>query len=227
MCVLSAISIGSAIAGIVGTAVSVVGGMQQAKAQQQEAEYQAQVAQPNANIANENAAQVRQQGIEDARNQRLKALSTIGTQKAQMAANGMNIGDGSALDTIEDTAMLGEMDALSTMYNAEQHALNYEQQSANFQNQANLSRMAGQNASSASRINAIAGGLNGASKVGLSVSNAWGGMNSDWLSNTKSNIKNFGSSLRAKTFSVLHKPKFKGNQLTSAEYTLDGMYGLA
>lgn len=227
MCILSAISIGSAIAGIVGTAVSVVGGIQQAKAQQQEAEYQAQVSAQNAKIANENAAQVRQQGIEDARNQRLKALSTIGTQKVQMAANGFNVGEGSALDTIEDTAMLGEMDALSTMYNAEQHALNYEQQATNFQNQANLQRLAGKNAASASRINAIAGGLNSISKVGLTVSNSWGGMNSDWTTNASNKIKNFGSSLRAKTFSALHKPKFRDNQLTSNEYTLDGMYGLA
>lgn len=199
-----------AIGTIASGVTTVVGGIQQAKAQEEEADYQAKVARQNAEIANENAAQARQQGIEDARNIRMKALSTIGLQQAQMAANGMNIGDGSALDTIEDTAMLGEMDALSTMYNAEQNAVNFEQQGANFLNQANLQEMAGRNAAKASRINGVAGGLNAIAKSGNMVSNAWSGVSNGDFANK---VKGFGSSLKSKAFSWTHR-----NNLTMSEY---------
>ena len=128
--------------------------------------YQAQMNENNAKIAQQNAANERQSGLEEARLQRMKTLQAIGTQQTGLAANGIDVTQGTALDTIEDTATMGELDALMTTYNSERAALNFEQQANNFSNQANLDRIAAANAKTAGTINAISYGLDGLSGIG-------------------------------------------------------------
>lgn len=169
-------AIGSAVTGIATSSI-------QAKNQQAMYNYQAQVDRNNARIANQNAANERQSGLEESRLQRMKTLSNIGNQQTAMAANGIDITSGTALDTIEDTATAGELDALMTMYNSERTAINYEQQAANFNNQANLDSIAGKNARKAGTINALSYGFDGISNAAGSfgglgnigkVSSKWG-----------------------------------------------------
>lgn len=155
------LSITSACITAISTAISVPAAIQQGKQAKATYEYQAKVAKKNAEIAQQNAGQERQSGIEEARLQRIKTLQTIGVQQTAMAANGIDIGSGTALDMIEDTAQMGELDALTIKYNSERNALNYEQQASNFLNQSNLDKMSAKNVSSASKINAISTGLNG------------------------------------------------------------------
>lgn len=173
MCVLSSITmagvmtalkvVGSVMA-IAATAISVPASIQQGKNAQAMYNYQAKVARNNAEIAQQNADQERQAGLEEARWQRIKTLQNIGSQQVSMAGNGIDITSGTALDTIEDTAQMGELDALMIQYNSERAAQNYEQQAANFNNQANLDVIAGKNAAKAGTINGIAYGLNGLSQ---------------------------------------------------------------
>lgn len=164
-----------------GIATGVMGGVsayQQGKAQQAQMNYQAQVARNNAKIAQANADQKRQEGIEEARTQRMKTLQKVGAQQAALAANGVDISQGTALDMIEDTSAMGELDALTTRYNYETHALGYEQQASNFRNQANLDTFAGQNAYKAGMTNAIASGIGGLSDLGMTVASNWYSPNS-------------------------------------------------
>ena len=174
MCVATSIILGSiaAAAALAGTAVSVVSAVQQGEQQQAYYNYQAQVAQENAKIAQKNANLERQQGIEEARLQRIKTNQAIGSQQTAMAANGVDVTQGTALDVIEDTAAMGELDALQTRYNYERKALKYEQDANNYQNQSSLDVIAGQNAYSAGKMNALASGLEGISKTG-SVAAKW------------------------------------------------------
>ena len=105
-----------------------------------------------------------------------------------MAGNGIDITSGTALDTIEDTAQYGELDALMTQYNAERTALNYEQQASNFNNQANLDKIAAQNAATAGKMNAFASGLNGISNiasVGAGGLGSLGKVSNKWTSYSK------------------------------------------
>ena len=125
----SALAIAGNVAIAVGTVASiggsVMGGIssyQQGKQQQAMYNYQAQVAQENTRIAQQNAAEVRQQGIEEERLQRMKTLQNIGSQQTAMAANGIDITQGTPLDVIGDTAAMGELDALTTRYNYEKKA---------------------------------------------------------------------------------------------------------
>lgn len=164
------------IVGVVGTALSttmgVVSSIQQGNAAQEQYNYQAQVAKKNANIAQQNADQKRQEGIEEARQQRIKTLQAVGSQQAAMAANGIDISSGTALDIIEDTTATGELDALTKQYNYESQAIALEQQADNFNNQASLDTLAGQNAYQAGKMNAISAGVKGLADT-ASVASKW------------------------------------------------------
>ena len=161
-----------AVAAIAGGAVAAVGAVQEGKAKKAEYTYQAKVAEENAKIAQENANVQRQQGIEEARLQRIKTASVIGSQKTAMAANGVDITQGTAVDVISDTAAMGELDALQTQYNYESKARAYETEAGNFINQSRLDMLAGQNAYSAGKINAISQGIGGIERASSSLVHA-------------------------------------------------------
>lgn len=183
MCVLStALTMGTVLSAvfkaavtigtIASTTMGVVSSVQSGKAQKAQYDYQAKVAKKNAQIAQANADQKRQEGIEEARQQRMKTLRAVGSQQAAMAANGIDISSGTALDVIEDTAAMGELDALTTRYNYESQAVGLEQQANNFNNQAYLDSFAGQNAYKSGMINAAGTGFKGLADT-ASVASKW------------------------------------------------------
>ena len=172
----AALAIG-AVAGIAGGVIGGISSYQQGKQQQAMYNYQAKVAEENAKIANKNAATERQTGIEEARLQRMKTLQAVGSQQAAMAANGMDVTQGTSLDIIEDTAAMGELDALQIQTNYERKAQSYEAQANNFNNQASMDVIAGKNAYTAGQIKAVQTGLNGVSKT-VGVASKWVGFGS-------------------------------------------------
>lgn len=172
----AALAIG-AVAGIAGGVIGGISSYQQGKQQQAMYNYQAKVAEENAKIANKNAATERQTGIEEARLQRMKTLQAVGSQQAAMAANGMDVTQGTSLDIIEDTAAMGELDALQIQTNYERKAQSYEAQANNFNNQASMDVIAGKNAYTAGQIKAVQTGLNGVSKT-AGVASKWVGFGS-------------------------------------------------
>ena len=181
--VLTAVKVAGAIAAVASTAISIPATIQQGKSQEAMYNYQAKVNQENAKIAQENANVQRQQGIEEARLQRIKAASTIGAQKTAMAANGVDVTQGTAVDVIADTAAIGELDALQTQYNYEMKARGYEAQAGNFQNQANLDVISGKNAYTAGKTGAVQAGLAGLQQT-ADVASQWFGFGSG-STNTK------------------------------------------
>lgn len=161
-----------AVATIAATTLGTVSSVQQGKQQQAMYNYQAKVAEENAKIANKNAANERQTGIEEARLQRMKTMQVVGSQQAAMAANGMDITDGTSLDIIEDTAAMGELDALQIQTNYERKALAYEQQGLNYNNEARMDVIAGKNAYTTGVVKGVQTGLNGVSKM-TNVASKW------------------------------------------------------
>nr|DAO02397.1 MAG TPA: hypothetical protein [Caudoviricetes sp.] len=176
------LGISAIVASVVATAMSttmgVVSSVQSGKAQKAQYEYQAAVDRKNAQIAQSNADMKRQEGIEEARTQRIKTLQAVGSQQAAMAANGFDATSGTNLDIIEDTSAQGELDALTKQYNKETEALSYETSANNYSNQANLDSMAGQNAYKTGMLNAVGTGFKGLGQVATSVSDKWYSPNS-------------------------------------------------
>ena len=124
----------------------------------------------------------------------MKTAQKIGLQSTALAANGVDVTQGTSVDVIEDTAAMGELDALQTSYNYETKAMQYDQQANNMLNQANIDVISGRNAYSAGRMNALASGLNGISKTG-EVADKWLGYSTPvgtrWGTRVTGDVNNF------------------------------------
>ena len=123
---------------VVGGAVSAVGSMQQSKAQAGQAKYYAAVARNNEILAKRAADDARERGLVEELNQRIRTNQLVGRQRASLAANGVEVGTGSAIDLVEDTLKIGETDALTIRANAERDAMGYLAQGADFKGEASL-----------------------------------------------------------------------------------------
>ena len=110
------------------TALQAVGGMNQARAQKAQARYQAQLAENNRIIAEQNAQAALQEGKAEEQQHRRKLRAFIGRQRALMGGSGTLIDEGDNLEILADSAMLGELDALTILNNAERRARGFRQQ---------------------------------------------------------------------------------------------------
>jgi len=126
-------------------AVSAVGSVQQSKAQQAQARYQEGVARNNEILARRAADDARERGRIEEMNARIRTSQLVGRQRASLAANGVDVGSGSAIDLITDTFKIGETDALTIRANAERDAAAYLAQAGNFQGEAGLYKSSASN----------------------------------------------------------------------------------
>jgi hypothetical protein len=100
------------------------------------AKYQQKVAQGQARDAID-----RGQAAEDAH--RRKVAQFAGKQRATMGASGVELTSGSFADVLQDTAMLGELDALTIRSNAQREAYGYQSQAAVSGYEASAAKTAG------------------------------------------------------------------------------------
>ena len=179
MCTPTMLAVGAIAATAVGTGVQMYGQAQAASAAKSQAAYQAQVAQNQATVARNNATYADTQAT-DATNRgslaekqyRLQVSQLAGRQRASLAANGVVVDSGSALDITTDTATLGEQDALTIRSNAAREALGYKQQAYNFRSDASgydatagLDIMKGNAAASAAQTGMLSTLIGGAGSV--------------------------------------------------------------
>lgn len=138
MCIAAAGLLGviSTAASVAGTAIGVMGQMQSAKAQAAASEYQAK----QSRIMAEDALK---RGAAEEQAQRRKTSGLEGRQRAVMAASGLDIGSGSPLSILADTAQLGELDAQTVRANANREAQQLNAQGTLFDAQAQNQRSAG------------------------------------------------------------------------------------
>jgi len=108
---------------ILGTAaiVSAYSAYNSAEAQKKAAEYNAKINETNAKVEEEQAAKRKVQAEAnykaESEDLRRRISSTKGSQKSALAASGVSVGSGSALDILKDTDYLGEQDALTLKRN--------------------------------------------------------------------------------------------------------------
>jgi len=140
-----------AIMQAVGTAISVVGALNQGQQASNAASY-------NAAVANNNAIAARQQAQAAAEAQARKARLQIGSMRAGYGASGVSI-EGSPLDVIEASAAAAELDRQNILYSGELRAGGYE-------STAGLELMRGENAVTGSYFSAGSSLLKGAASAG-------------------------------------------------------------
>jgi len=149
MAVGAASAVGSA-------AISGVSAAQQANASQAAANYNAEVAANNATIASEQRSAALRQGQLQVQQEQMQAARTLGSQRAALAANGVQLDSGSATDLLASTKFLADQDVNTIQSNAARQAWGYAVDQANYQGQSQLDAWQAKNSSPAG-IGAMAG----------------------------------------------------------------------
>ena len=101
-------------------------------------EAQAKVNENNAIIAGWQADDALKRGDRAAMRVRMQGNQVKGTQRAAMAANGVDLGEGSALHILADTDYFTDIDATTTLDNAAKEAWAIRNQAAGYQAEASL-----------------------------------------------------------------------------------------
>ena len=116
------------------------------------AQAQAGAAKYNQRIAEQNAEMARQQGIAAEQAQRRHSEQVIGQMRANYAASGVDVGQGSPLDVLGESARMAELDALNTRYN-------YQVRATGYANQSDILGAEAKNATTSGMLNAVGGGV--------------------------------------------------------------------
>lgn len=148
---------------IAGTVIGGASALYQADATSKASKYNAEVAEMNATLSERRAKDAEERGRKEEQAKRLEIASLQGRQRAAMAANGVDLAFGSPLDTLLNTAYLGELDALTIRRNAAHEAYDYRVDAVNGRADASLSRASASNAMTAGYLDAAGTVLGGAS----------------------------------------------------------------
>jgi hypothetical protein len=126
----------SAVAAVAGAGVAYVGAQNSAQATANADQYNEEIAANNQQQANAAATAALQQGQVAQQQKANQEDVLLGQQKAGLAANGVDVGSGTAVDLLGDTKAAGEFDQLTITNNAQREAAGYTNQGINYQNQA-------------------------------------------------------------------------------------------
>jgi hypothetical protein len=131
---------------IASTVISGASQLYQADAAANAAEYNAQLNDQNAKLALRRADDALERG--QAEEEKAKRQSTLNreAQEASFTAANLDTGYGSPLDVIIATTTAGEMEAATVRANAEREAEDFEAESVNFRNAAQMNRFEAKNA---------------------------------------------------------------------------------
>lgn len=118
-------------------------GYVQAKNQEDAGKYQADVAKQNAELNDLRASQAATIGAIQEDQHRAKVRQMAGTQRANYAANGIDLGSGVVQDMLDQTYTMGETDALTIRFNAMNEAWGYRTQAVNNRNEGAFAKWSG------------------------------------------------------------------------------------
>ena len=138
MCEPTTIATIAAVAATVGAGAAAYGSYQQSKAAKNTATYNAAIARNNAIIADRQAKDRLSQGKVEESNFMKQLTQLKGKQRSIYSGSGIVVDEGSPLETLQETAQLGAIDALTIRRNAERDAYGIRNEGQNFTNQANL-----------------------------------------------------------------------------------------
>jgi len=106
-------------------------------------QYQADIADTNARLAESQAQSALTAGQRREQNVRLRTAQLKSTQRVRMAANGIDLSQGTPLQILTSTDLMGEADANAVALDALNAAWGYRTQSVNYSNQGLTTRARG------------------------------------------------------------------------------------
>ena len=123
-----------------GAVSSAVGAYNSASMQKDALGFAASMADLNARVSEQGAQVELQRGEREYQSSRLKTAGLKGRQRASLAANGVDLGVGSAAEILTSTDVMGEIDANTIQANAVRSAWGYRAQATNYKNEAQMKR---------------------------------------------------------------------------------------
>ena len=123
---------------LAGAAGSAVGSYKASQGTKAAYEAQAQIAENNAVIAGWQAADAERRGALKATQSRIQYSQLKGSQRAAMAANGIELSVGTAQNILNDADQFGQVDANTIIDNAAREAWGYRVQASNYHDNASL-----------------------------------------------------------------------------------------
>lgn len=129
----------------------------------EQGKYLNKVAKVNAGISERAGRDAVKRGNIDADEQRQQTGQVLGAQRAAFAANGVDVNSGSAGQVQNDTAAIGELDALTLVNNAAREAYGYQVQAMDQRQQGKLAKYQGK----MDAIGSILGGAEKAASMGM------------------------------------------------------------
>lgn len=128
-----------------GELMKVFGAYKDAKARQASYRYSSRVAANNAMLAEWAAKDAYRRGEEAKADIQRKAAALKGTQRASLAARGIDLGEGSALDILTSTDVMKEGDVGRAGLNAEREAWGHRVRASNYRDEAGMLESAAEN----------------------------------------------------------------------------------
>jgi hypothetical protein len=139
---------------------------------------QAAIADTNARIAELGAQSALMQGEKQVASITLKAGQLKSSQRAAMAANGIDLGEGSAAEIQASTDIMKEVDSNTITANAVSNAWGYKTQATNYKNEALMKRTGADSVSaSAGSISPFSAAATSLLGGATSVASSWYGLN--------------------------------------------------
>lgn len=133
----------AAFSSIAALALVAAGGIVQANAQKRQGEYQEQLYNYNASVADIQEQDAIERGKSDALAYKRDMRRRQGTITASLAAQGLDLESGSALDVQQDFAGMSALDLLTIENNAAREAWGYKVQSGSLRSQGAMAKKAG------------------------------------------------------------------------------------
>lgn len=145
--------------------VGASGALKQGKDQQDQADFNAQIQNYNAQVAEQSAQSAIDKAQFDEEAQRRETKKKLSTQLALYGASGISPDTGSPLLVMEETASLGELDALAIRYAGDVEASRLRSVASGYRMQGEAETMKGESVRSASKWSAATSILGGATKM--------------------------------------------------------------
>jgi hypothetical protein len=135
----------SAASSLAQSANSIQSSISQAQAIRMQGREQERISKLNERIANLRARDATSRGEEEVRNAKTRAKQFIGSQRAHLAAQGIDVGVGSAIDVQVDTELKSEQEVQTIRNNAWREAWGYKIEAVNASAQGAYASMAAKN----------------------------------------------------------------------------------
>lgn len=136
-----------------------------ASAAERQGNYEGDLLEQNAGLADIQAQDTLARGREDEGRQRRSNRQLAGSQRAALAASGVDINSGSAQDVVDSDAALGEFDAMTIRNNAARQAWGYQVQAADYRRNAAMARAGGHETTRSLRNGSVTTLLTGAADL--------------------------------------------------------------